>query len=259
MRKIIYTTLLLAGCLSACDERVPAAFEEIEGVYFNNRANISSNSALLDSTNLTFVYESSDEMKVPVKIQLLGRPAEQARPIELRVTSQDAVEGVDYVLPPKAELPAGAATFNYVVTLKRTAALKNTAKTIRLEILPNDYFSLPVPAEVQVNGDTVSTLHYRIVYSDMFTAPPVAWEKDLIGEFSPQKFELICKVIPSIAPADFNDVSKITPSKQMYIYNTMTKYVKREIAKRDRGEKFDEDVLDAKTGEPLSFLYINNN
>lgn len=259
MRKIIYTTLLFAGCLSACDERVPVAFEEMEGVYFNNRANISSNSALLDSTNLTFVYESSDEMKVPVKIQLLGRPTAQARPIELHVTSQDAVEGVDYVLPTKAELPAGAVTFNYVVTLKRTAALKNTAKTIRLEILPNDYFSLPVPEEVQVNGDTVSTLRYRIVYSDMFTAPPMAWEEELIGEFSPQKFDLICKVIPSIAPADFNDSSKVTLSKQMYIYKRMTEYVAREIAKRDCGEEFDKDVLDAETGEPLSFRDTTNN
>ena len=258
MRKIAYTTLLLAGILSACDQREPAAFEEIGGIYFNNRANISSTSALLDSTNLTFVYENADEMNVPVRIQLLGRPSAQARPIELRITSEDATEGVDYVLPERTELPAGATTLDYIVTLKRTSPLKEATKTIQLEILPNDCFSLPVSKEVQANGDTVSMLHYRIIYSDMFTVPPTAWEVGLIGLFSPQKFNLICKVL-DIDPADFNDASKMTFPLQLYIYSEMTKYIKQEVEKRDRGEEFDRDVLDSQTGEPLSFIDNSNN
>lgn len=258
MKKILYASLLAAVALSACDERVPAAFEEIDGIYFNNRANISSSSALLDNVNRTFVYENTDEMEVPVKIQLLGRPVSHARPIELRVTSEDAVEGVDYTLPDKAELPAGATFLNYTVVLKRTPRLKEEAKTIALEILPNACFSLPVPEEVQVNGDTISTFRFRIIYSDMFVAPPSAWEKGLIGEFSQQKFELICKVL-NIAPSDFNDASKITFSMQLFIYSEMTEYVAREVAKRDRGEEFDKDVLDIKTGEPLSFRDTSNN
>ena len=258
MRKIAYTTLLLAGILSACDQREPAAFEEIGGIYFNNRANISSTSALLDSTNLTFVYENADEMNVPVRIQLLGRPSAQARPIELRITSEDATEGVDYVLPESTELPADATTLDYIVTLKRTSPLKEATKTIQLEILPNDCFSLPVSKEVQANGDTVSMLHYRIIYSDMFTVPPTAWEVGLIGLFSPQKFNLICKVL-DIDPADFNDASKMTFPLQLYIYSEMTKYIKQEVEKRDRGEEFDRDVLDSQTGEPLSFIDNSNN
>ena len=258
MRKIAYTTLLLAGILSACDQREPAAFEEIGGIYFNNRANISSTSALLDSTNLTFVYENADEMNVPVRIQLLGRPSALARPIELRITSEDATEGVDYVLPESTELPAGATTLDYIVTLKRTSPLKEATKTIQLEILPNDCFSLPVSKEVQANGDTVSMLHYRIVYSDMFTVPPTAWEVGLIGLFSPQKFNLICKVL-DIDPADFNDASKMTFPLQLYIYSEMTKYIKQEVEKCDRGEEFDRDVLDSQTGEPLSFIDNSNN
>ena len=92
----------------------------------------------------------------------------------------------------------------------------------------------------------------------MFVAPPSAWEKGLIGEFSQQKFELICKVL-DIAPSDFNDASKITFSMQLFIYSEMTEYVAREVAKRDRGEEFDKDVLDIKTGEPLSFRDTSNN
>ncbi len=255
--KKITCAALLIGCLTACEEQEPAAFENIEGIYFNNRANISSASALLGSTNLTFVYENSDEMEVPVRIQLLGRPASQARPIEMRVTSDDAVEGVDYVLPQQAVMPAEATTLDYVVTLKRTAALQTASKTISLEILPNEYFSLPVTEEVQANGDIISTVRFSIIYSDMFTTPPVAWEKGLLGEFSPQKFNLICKVL-NINPADFNDETKMTLSLQLYIYSSMTKYIDQEIAKRDRGEAFDSDVLDSETGEPLSYRYTED-
>lgn len=258
MRKILYASLLLVAVLGACDERVPAAFDEINGIYFNNRANISSTSALLDSVSRTFVYENTDEMEVTVKVQLLGRPSSQARPIEMRVTSEDAIEGVDYTLPDKAEIPADATSLNYIVVLKRTPELKEKSKTIALEILPNEYFSLPVPEEVQANGDTISTSHFRIVYSDMFVSPPAAWEENLIGDFSQQKFELICKVL-HIAPSDFNDATKITFSMQLFIYSEMTQYVDQEIAKRNRGEEFDKDVLDAKTGEPLSFRKTSNN
>ena len=40
-------------------------------------------------------------------------------------------------------------------------------KTIYMELRANDYFALPVTEEIQAGGDTVSTLRYRIIFSDM--------------------------------------------------------------------------------------------
>lgn len=248
-----FTTLALATLLlSSCSEETPDAFLEINGIYFNNRANASAASALLDNTDVTFVYENSDEMEVPVKIQLTGRPSAINRPIEVVVTSENAIKGIDYTLPLTAELPAGATELNYIVTLKRTDALKAQTKSVRLEIQANSYFSLPVTHEVQANGESVSTLHYEIFFSDQFTNPPAAWRTDLLREFTQQKFELICRVL-SVEPADFNDSNKMTLSKQLYISVEMNNYVRREIEKRDRGENFDPKVLDEVTGEALTF------
>ena len=123
--------------LASCQERNPDLFMDITGVYFNN---MSGRMAVVDSIDVTFVYEAADEMEIPVKVQLIGRTSTKDRQFGLTVVSDNAQEGVDYVLPAKAILPAGASSVDYVVTLKRTPALKNEKKMIHLQIHANDQF-----------------------------------------------------------------------------------------------------------------------
>lgn len=254
MRKILYMFPLLSLPLAfaACSEASPDDFQDITGIYFNNR---SSAGALLDSTSITFVYEKDDEVEVPVTVQLLGRAADFARPVSLSVSSDDAVEGTDYVLPGTAEMPAGEYTTSYIVKLKRTAALQKAKKTIILELHANENFALPYTQEVQAGGDTISALRYRIEFSDMFTSAPTAWNEELLGTFTQQKFELVCDVL-DIDPADFNDSSAMTLAKQMYVYNEITAYIKTQTEKKSNGEDYDENAFD-ENGEPLSFRYTS--
>ena len=235
--------------LGSCSEQNPDVFEDINGVYFNNRTNTN---VLQDATNVTFVYQKGDEMQVPVKIQLVGRPSEQAREIALTVTSDDAQEGVDYTLPEKAEMPAGATVFEYVITLKRTAVLKTQLKHIKLSLQPNANFVLPVTEEVMANGDKVTTLAYTIAFSDQFTTAPKAWDKGLLGEFTQKKFELACRVL-DLDPADFNDDTKMTLAMQSYVSTQMQLYVRQQQTLRLNGEAYDADAFDAR-GNPLQFF-----
>lgn len=241
---IILTVLLLVSC----EERNPDAFQDISGVYFSN---VSGSTAVTDSLDLTFVYETGDAMEVPVKVQLLGRTWTEDRPLSVTVESENAVEGVDYVLPERAVLPADQSYAEYPVTLLRTEALKRERKMICLRIHENEHFGLPVTEMVQLD-DTVSTLELRIYFSDMFTKAPVAWDENLVGEFTQQKFELICKVL-GIDPGDFNDPGVITLAKLLYISAEMTAYVEDEVAKRAAGNPYDEDAFDPETDEPLTF------
>lgn len=204
-----------------------------------------------DSLDVTFVYEASDMIEVPVKVQLVGRPADKDRPVRITSESDDASIGYDYMLPESVVLPAGCSEFDYVVTLIRTEALKKQKKMIRLTIHENDEFTLPVTEMIQV-GDTVSTLEFRIYFSDMFTKAPVAWDVNLVGEFSQQKFELICKVL-DIDPADFNDQSVVTLAKLLYISVEMTAYVDAEMEKKEAGLAYDKEVIDSETGLLLNF------
>lgn len=239
-------TALLA--LVSCEERTPGHFEDISGVYFNNT---TGTMLVTDSLDVTFVYTSGNDLEVPVKVQLLGRTADQDRPFAITVSSDNAEEGVDYTLPQQAAIPAGASYAEYVVTLKRTDALKAEKKMICLQVHSNEHFDLPITHIVQY-ADTVSTLEYRIYFSDMFTKAPAAWDANLVGVFTQQKFELICKVL-DIDPAAFNDPSVITLAKLLYISTEMSAYVEEQVEKKNAGEPYDEEAFDKETGEPLKF------
>ena len=239
---------MLLMTLSACSEQTPDEFQDIAGVYLNNRTNTN---VLQDSTDVTFVYQKGDEMQVPVRVQLLGRTSSSPREIGIIISSDDVQEGIDYTLPQKAEMPAEATTADYVITLKRTAALKTMKKHVKLTLTANDHFSLPVTKESNANGDEVTTLTYTVAFSDQFTTAPKAWEDDLLGAFTQQKFELACKVL-DLDPADFNDSSKMTLAMQSYISAEMQSYVKQQQNLRNGGEAYDADAFD-KQGNPLLF------
>ena len=243
---IILISLLIAA--TSCIERNPGHFQDICGVYFNNT---SGSMLVTDSLDVTFVYTAGNKMEIPVKVQLLGRASQDDRPMEISVSSDNAVEGVDFVLPQQPVLQAGASSMDYVVTLMRTEALKSEKKMICLQVHSNEYFDLPITHIVQY-ADTVSTLEYRIYFSDMFTKAPAAWDANLIGTFTQQKFELICKVL-DIDPAAFNDPSVITLAKLLYISTEMSAYVEEQVKKKNAGEPYDQEAFDKETGEPLKF------
>lgn len=248
--RLIQITLTILGLLLCigCEERHPASFEDMSGVYFNNR---SATMRLVDSLDLTFVYEKEDFIDVPVKVQLLGRPADYDRSVSVSVESENASEGVDYILPDEPVMPAGTSETDYVIRLLRTEALKVERKMISLVIHANEHFELPVTEMIQV-GDTVSTLVFDIFFSDMFTKAPAAWDANLVGKFTQQKFELICDVL-DMDPADFNDASVVTLAKLLYISVEMTEYVKGEAEKKAVGLPYDENAFDPQTGLPLEF------
>ena len=167
-----YIIAIVAGLfvLASCQERNPDLFMDISGVYFNNT---TGGMTVVDSLDVTFVYEAEDVVEVPVKVQLLGRIADEERPFGISVHSENAREGIDYELPLQAVLPAGESSVDYIVRLKRTPALKSEKKMLHLRISENEHFGLPVTEIVQVS-DTVSVLDYRIYFSDMFTKAPSA-------------------------------------------------------------------------------------
>ena len=245
-----FRNIMILGLLFlvSCEERNPDLFGDVTGVYFNN---VTAAMAVTDSLDYTFIYEASDMIEVPVRVQLVGRASDADRPLNITVTSDNAQEGVDYVLPSEAVLPAGAYYADYMVTLKRTEALKSSRKMIQLQMHANEHFSLPVTEMSQITGN-VPLLSVRIYFSDMFTQAPIAWDANLIGEFTQQKFELICRVL-EIDPADFNDPSIVTQSKMLYINAEMTAYVEGEVEKKNAGESYDTDAFDKETGEPLTF------
>lgn len=244
----IFPALLPLLLPVGCQERFPQHFESIEGIYFNNQQN---NGTLVDSASYTFIYEDLDEMEVTVRIQHLGRVSQTPRPVNLQVTSANASEGVDYAMTGEAVLPANATNFDFPIRLYRTEALKSETKQLEITLSANDFFCIPFTKQILSGGDTVSTVRYRIYFSDQFTAPPKGWQTIFIGDFSQQKFELICDVM-EISRSDFNEEGTISSAKWMYIQSTMINYVAEQERLRKAGQEYDERAFD-KSGAPLTF------
>lgn len=248
-RYAVFPILLLGGlCCGGCKESLPDNFDAPEGVYFDNRL---ADNTIVERTDRTFIYEDADEMEVAVRVQLVGRAADHDRPVDIRTSSADAVEGTDYTLPAEAVLPAGATQLDYVVTLHRTPELKERTKSLELKLYANECFVIPFTHQTQSGGDVTPVDGFTILFSDQFTAPPAGWETMFIGEFSQLKFELICEIVP-MSRADFNEKGKITSSRWMYIQSRMIAYVREQESLRSEGRPYDERVFD-ETGEPLKF------
>ena len=246
IRKVYWGMTVLFG-LAGCNEEKPATFDQINGIYFNNRL---LNNTIVDSTNVTFVYTSADTMTVTVKVRALGRPVAYARPIDISVAGGNAIEGTDYELVSVAEMPAEAVNLDYNVQLNRTAVLKQENREIVLELKANEHFILPFEYQVQSGNDTTTVIRYRIIFSDRFTVAPESWDEDFGGEFSQQKFELICRVL-EIDPAEFNTAGGISLARWQFIYIEMCDYVATQTEKKAAGEEYDEEAFDPTTGEPL--------
>ena len=220
--------MLILG-LTACSEEEVNTYSAEEGIYFNQRIRVGN--ILTDSTNFTFVYieESQNEATVSIPVQLVGRAIDEPRPVNIKVVGGSAKEGDDFVLPVNPVLPAGASSFNYEITLKRSTVLQEEAKTIEIAIEENEYFRPIITHEITdtQSGTDVTAIRHKIEFSELFTAAPAAWYT-YIYPFTPQCFFLTCRVM-NIPRSDFNDTSKISSFRFQYFMSEMRKYVAEQL------------------------------
>ena len=228
-RNIFIWIMLLIMGLTACSEEEVNTYSADEGIYFNQRIRVGN--ILTDSTNFTFVYieESQNEATVSIPVQLVGRAIDEPRPVNIKVVGGSAKEGDDFVLPVNPVLPAGASSFNYEITLKRSTVLQEEAKTIEIAIEENEYFRPIITHEITdiQSGTDVTAIRHKIEFSELFTAAPAAWYT-YIYPFTPQCFFLTCRVM-NIPRSDFNDTSKISSFRFQYFMSEMRKYVAEQL------------------------------
>lgn len=219
--------ILAAGLLAACEERTPDLYSAPDGIYFNTRTRTNS---LIDTASVTFVYYA-DEVKnydVSVVVQSIGRQADYDRPVDIRVWSDNAVEGVDYELVTPAVLPAHTSSFNYVVRLKRTEVLKTELKSIYLELYSNDSFETFL--EQYATGETdrpyAEMLKFRIDFSDYYSTQPLGWRPEYVGAFSERKLRLMWKLFDDVVDREaYNVAGGIPFNRWVYMQRQVNDYL----------------------------------
>jgi hypothetical protein len=233
MKTLLYPLLscLVWGVLGACSEQVPELYHAPNGIYFNNR---TTGNAPIDSLDFTFVYQSDDtETKdVPVIVQSLGKQSDTDRPVNIKVYSENAVEHTDYELLTPAVMPAHVSSFEYVVRLKRTDALRSEEKTLYLELQTNEYFSTFLTQNTMGNGtlSQADILKFRINFSDFYSTAPAGWRTEYVGHFSERKLRLLWKLFDNVIDrSDYNIPGAIPFNKWVYIQREVDKYLTNQL------------------------------
>lgn len=227
IKKNLLWSLLLVGLAAvSCEENKIDAYGGENGIYFNKR--IAVGNVLQDSTYETFAYvEAGNDIEIRIPVQSVGRVANVDREVLIEVTSDNATEGVDYLLPDKCVLPAGKAVFNYVVTLKRSEVILTQYKAIDFEIKANDNFTPVIKTETNAAGKMITTLKHTIKFSEMFDKAPAAWDEDPYTPatfFTPKKLELASQVM-GIPKSEFNDPGKMNFTRFQFVLVEMQNYV----------------------------------
>ena len=227
----IYGLSLLSLALLACEERTPDLYSAPDALYFNNR---TVGNAPVDTMSTTFVYQPDTVMHIdiPVVVQSAGRQAAFDRPVDIRVYSENALEGEDYELITPAVMPANTSQFIYYVRVKRTASLASEIKYVYLELRENEYFETFLEKTATGNSayPYVDLQHYRIAYSDFFTVAPEGWRSEYVGAFSERKLRLLWKLYPHIPREDYYVRGAIPFNQWTYMAKNIGEYMYEQAA-----------------------------
>ena len=138
MKQIALILLIALGCWN-CQEDFLDTYSGSNNVYFNMDG---------DTTLFSFALTTSMDTVVYLSVLGVGDLSDEDRPFDVRVTSTNAVAGVNYdALEPQYLLPANEVISEIPLHIYREGA-QDTTFYIEVEITPNQYFSQELADEI---------------------------------------------------------------------------------------------------------------
>ena len=226
MKKNVIFILLLT-ILSSCKSE----YEEYSGtdaIYLNE---------ISDTVRFSFTYVDSEyeTQAQDIHLKVIGKVADYDRPVNIKFTPVNAVEGVDFEpLEKEYVVKKGEVSLVIPVTMIRTKALQTEEKGIDMELLPNGHFTTYYDYGSSDSTSWVKTQRLKLIllFSEFMNEPPSQWNPYMFGEFSAKKFALICDEM-DIPREEFNKKSEEAGyilSRMGYIGSYMKKYLADEKA-----------------------------
>lgn len=247
MKKILILATLLSTTFACSEEKLDTYAKDENGVYFGVLNTIKSEkNVFTDKTVFSFDDYQGEDYVIEIKVNTLGNFVSYDRPIDFQIMadSTTAIEGTDFTRVAEPNIIKANETGG-VIRLKLLRSAKITAKAldIRLKLVENGEFSLPMPFETvdAINNKYIHLLEHKITFFD-FIAEPAKW-KDIpnLKAFSPDKYRLV------------NTLCNLTkerwvsfyPAEGMLRWIRLRNYLQQKI---DIGEPVKEKRLDGTVG-----------
>lgn len=222
MKKTYYCILVLfLLAIEACNSEYEIYSGE-DAIYFNE---------VSDTSHFSFTYIDSkyDRYVQEVHLKVIGQVVDYDRKVDIRFTSKNAKEGVDFEpFEDTYVVKAGEVAVVVPVTMIRTTALLTEERVIDMELFANDNFTThyEIGSNDSITWIESPRLKFTLIFSEFMDQAPSQWNPYLFGDFTAKKFKLICDVM-GIEREKFLDYEYMA-YRSSYIARYMKQYLSEE-------------------------------
>ena len=207
----VLSAVLMLSCTSQID-----TYHGESGVYFAMRDNVTTvnvDTLYKETSSLPFIVTDKSDSVFNLKVKILGPVTEHDRRVQVRVVEElSTVQSGDYDgLDNSYVLKAGEIYGSIPIMFRRTASLQGNERTLVVELVENEDFTLPIRMWRNSSTEYVNVVRHSIVVSDKYVQLP-GYRVGHFGPFSEKKMRLIIE-ISGMSLNDFNEVLPVTMTK----------------------------------------------
>lgn len=207
----VLSAVLMLSCTSQID-----TYHGESGVYFAMRDNVTTvnvDTLYKETSSLPFIVTDKSDSVFNLKVKILGPVTGHDRRVQVRVVEElSTVQSGDYDgLDNSYVLKAGEIYGIIPIMFHRTASLQGKERTLVVELVGNEDFTLPIRMWRNSSTEYVNVVRHSIVVSDKYVQLP-GYRVGHFGPFSEKKMRLIIE-ISGMSLNDFNEVLPVTMTK----------------------------------------------
>lgn len=172
-------------------------YEGESGVYFAMRTDdksVNADTTYTETSSVPFIIESgsTDEVTFRLKVKILGAVSDHDRQVSVRIVESGTTAlQKDYSsILPSYTLYAGEIYGIIPITFHRTQSLKGKERSLTLELVPNDDFTLPITTWRNSANEYVNVIRHTVIVSDKYVQLP-GYQTSYFGPFSERKMEVL--------------------------------------------------------------------
>lgn len=193
----LYVLIAMMSIIAACSSEIDTYHGE-SGVYFAMREVVSTvnvDTLYRESSSLPFIVTDKTDSVFNLRVKILGAVADYDRQVSVRVVEEMSdVQSHDYeALQSSYVLRAGEVYGVIPIHFHRTASLEGKERVLVVELIENEYFSLPIKMWRNSSTEYVNVTRHSIVVSDKYVLLP-GYRVGHFGPFSEKKMRLIVEL-----------------------------------------------------------------
>ncbi len=252
MKRIIYIISIILGAYAVfgCTSGI-MTYNGDSGIYFAMRrddASVNVDTTYSETSSVPFIVEPAgiDEVTFRLKVKIIGAVSSHDRQISVRVVEDETTALQEDYEPLQASyiLKAGNVFGDIPIVFHRTPSLKGKERSLTLELMPNDDFTLPITMWRNSLNEYVDVTRHTVIVSDKYVQLP-GYQTGYFGPFSERKMEVLIEEARIVTLEELKE--KMSYVKGKSLGQEFDRYLKK--MKAEGNTVYEEDGSEMTAGE----------